>query len=110
MSVPFMTWLGEEVLAVLVAWVAQEFGERVLRDLCFGFYFLLAVAVAAFALQASAGFLGEWLPSWEHSEVGTSLYHSHKRRVYVPCGGRSLRRPADLIAWKFFWEASGLLE
>ena len=23
MSVPFATWLGEEVLAVLVAWVAQ---------------------------------------------------------------------------------------
>ena len=81
-----------------------------LQDQYSWFGVLLAVAVAASASQASAGFLGGWLPSWEHCEAGTSLYHPHKRRVYVPCGGRSWRRPGGWRAWRASSGALGLLE
>src|SRR5438270_4423092 len=60
--------------------------------------------------KALAGFLGGWPPSWEHSEAGTSLYHPYKRSVYVPCGGRSSRRPGGWMTWKASSEALGLLE
>jgi hypothetical protein len=105
--------LEEEFLAVwavLACWASWGLGELMLRDQYSWFGVLLAVAVAASALQASASFLGGWLPSWEHCEAGTSLCHPHKRRVYVPCEGRSSKRPGGWMAWKASWETLGLLE
>ena len=60
-----------------------------LHDQYSWFSVLLAVAVAAFALQVSAGSLGGWLPSLEHCKTGTSLYHPQKHTIRDPPFGRT---------------------
>jgi|SRR5579862_640846 len=111
MSLPSASWCFEkhfEMLSaffeayskVIVAWVGSRSKGQVLQGQHSWFDALLAVAIAASALQVSASFPEGWLPSWEHCKASTYLYRPYKRRVYVPYEDRSQKRLRGWKAWR----------